>query len=330
MKIGFIVLYYGKWPPFYELWVRSIAANPTIAVLIVTDLPQPALVPANVKILNQSRFELEARFSRVLGCDYRIKGLHKLCELRPFYGLAFQEFILSWDYWGFCDMDLVFGNLTPLCEAAQTGRYGLISPWNYTAGHCTLVRNREEENRAGFALEDIHKRLNAPENTYCDEGAFAHAAVVIRGRTPFFTPDVCGEWLKSKCFLGASFAPPCRLSGAAQWDTFAVLCEEGRTRVLDEDGKYHEVLYFHFMGGKSNCYWRRFEPPGNFPFSFLPDGFQPGLTSLEEMLSLPAQIRFGFMRAKAKSYMMLHSNTPVGVRRGMKRMLSKLRGVGRT
>ena len=330
MKIGFIITYYGKWPPYYELWARSLRANPQFSFLVVTDLPAPDFVPDNLRIVSMSRAELEARVTDLLGLPFKLRNFHKCCDLRPLYGLIFSDLVSDWKYWGYCDMDLVFGDLTPLYEAAERGTHMLISPWNFTAGHCTLVRNQTEANRAFFQLEGFRERMASPDYAYCEEGAFAYLAAVTLRMSFLHTPDVRQEWLKPKCFLGATFAPPCRLSGAEQWDVFAVLCEEGRTRVLDGAGNLHEVLYFHFMGAKSPQYWKRFQAPGTFPFSFLPHGYQPGLTSLAELHAPRTRMLSSLARTRSLAYMNLHRLTPPPVRRGLKRALAKLRGISRT
>ena len=51
-KIVFIIPYFGKWPSYFSMWLKSIKANPTIDFLIITDLEIGVGLSENIKILN--------------------------------------------------------------------------------------------------------------------------------------------------------------------------------------------------------------------------------------------------------------------------------------
>lgn len=34
-----------------------------------------------------------------------------MCDYKPTYGLAFKKWLGKYDFWGYCDFDLLLGNL---------------------------------------------------------------------------------------------------------------------------------------------------------------------------------------------------------------------------
>lgn len=69
-------------------------------------------MPYNVEVIYKTLEELKDLFEKKL--SIRIENLqpYKLCDFRPSYGLVFEEYLESYDYWGFCDIDLIWGNLS--------------------------------------------------------------------------------------------------------------------------------------------------------------------------------------------------------------------------
>src|SRR5262249_22099946 len=122
-RFAFVVPYYGNWPRYWRLWAESAANNPRFDFLILTDLPRPESVPDNVHIVPMRYAEVSHRLSGVLGFSLpNFATYHKMCDFKPFYGLAFADLLGSYQYWGYCDVDLFFGDLQPLVDAAESDR----------------------------------------------------------------------------------------------------------------------------------------------------------------------------------------------------------------
>lgn len=64
---------------------------------------------------------------------------YKLCDFRPIYGKLFQQYINGADFWGFGDIDLIYGDIRQFITENVLQNYDLISGW----GHLTLVRNND-------------------------------------------------------------------------------------------------------------------------------------------------------------------------------------------
>jgi len=46
-----------------------------------------------------------------LGFEVDIESEYKLCDFKPAYGLIFSEHFKDYDFWGYCDIDIIFGNI---------------------------------------------------------------------------------------------------------------------------------------------------------------------------------------------------------------------------
>lgn len=276
--IGFVILYYGGWPLYWPLWAASVRANPQFDFLLITDLPSPQHLPKNVNVIRMAYSEVLSRISSVIGVALQSVQCHKLCDFRPFFGLAFHDYLSPYSYWGYCDVDLFFGDLTPLMNMAGTKKFDFISPWTCTVGHCTLIRNIDRVNRIGLSIPNLKIRALEPESTFADEGGLSEAAVVAGGFTFGVVGDVTMEWKKQRCFLGATVQFNGTLAG---WSgPFLLHYAKGLTIVYDKNLSSHEVMYFHFMGMKARRYWRNYSANINGgweEFSFTPYGIVHGL-----------------------------------------------------
>lgn len=48
---------------------------------------------------------------KVIDFEICLESPYKLCDYKPTYGLAFKNWLKDYDFWGYCDLDVVFGNL---------------------------------------------------------------------------------------------------------------------------------------------------------------------------------------------------------------------------
>ena len=68
-------------------------------------------MPQNVKIVRCTFGELKEKFQKKLDVPLVLENAYKLCDYKQFYGYLFSEYLCGYDYWGYCDCDLIFGNI---------------------------------------------------------------------------------------------------------------------------------------------------------------------------------------------------------------------------
>ena len=136
-----ISCYFGKLPEHFPEFLRSVEMNPTIDFLLVTDckIDNP---PVNVRVYQCSFEELKHRIQQLYDFPIVLDRPYKLCVYKPVWGLAFPEYIEGYDFWGYCDMDLIFGNIRQYLPDSVLKAYDKI----YKLGHLTFYRNTTENN----------------------------------------------------------------------------------------------------------------------------------------------------------------------------------------
>ena len=110
-KIIFICPYFGKYPNYFNLTLNSIKYNDTIDWLIITDIKKIYEYPQNVKIINMTFDELREKVQSVFDFKISLDTPYKICDYKCAYGYIFKEYISSYDFWGHCDFDCIYGDL---------------------------------------------------------------------------------------------------------------------------------------------------------------------------------------------------------------------------
>ena len=141
-KIVIICCYFGKMPPYFPAWVISCENNPTIDYLLVTDQNVSDL-PENIVCKKSSLAQIRESAEDILGFEPQLRTAYKLCDYKVLYGVLFQECCKGYDFWGHCDMDMVFGDLRRFITEDVLKSNDRIYPY----GHLALYRNTEECNR---------------------------------------------------------------------------------------------------------------------------------------------------------------------------------------
>lgn len=155
-SIVFIVAYYGTFPNYFPVWLNSCRQNPTIDFLVVTDnTPDKYLLPSNVRFLNMTFDKLRELIQRRFDFKISLDRPYKLCDYKPVYGEALQEWLAGYDFWGHCDIDLIWGNIRNFVTEEILERYDRIC----NQGHCSIYRNDPRVN-SFYRILDPHSCLD--------------------------------------------------------------------------------------------------------------------------------------------------------------------------
>lgn len=138
--ISIILPYFGKFPEYFPQFLLSCGANPTIIWQLVTDQDRPRCIPDNVKYMRMSFVSCQKMIKSIFGA-YPAEP-YNLCQYRVAYWEIFPELVAGFDFWGYCDCDLIFGNLREFLTDEILSSYNKIS-WR---GHLTLFRNTQKIN----------------------------------------------------------------------------------------------------------------------------------------------------------------------------------------
>lgn len=134
-----ITCYFGKLPEYFPLFLHSVSLNPTIDFLLVTDC-EVECPPHNMRVFRCNFDEVKERIASVVEFPIVLDRPYKLCDFRPVWPLAFRDFVEGYDFWGHCDMDMVFGDIRSFLPDEVLATHDRI----YQYGHLCYYRNTDE------------------------------------------------------------------------------------------------------------------------------------------------------------------------------------------
>lgn len=219
MNSSIIILmpYFGKWPHWIELFLESCRRNPTIHWVFISDCGRLANFPNNVEYRESSFADYSDYVSKRLSINFKPESAYKLCDIRPAFGYIHSDIIRGYDFWGFGDLDLIYGNLRTVYTDEYLEKHDLISNHaTRVSGHLCLIRNTEEMRSMFKKIPNWQGRFSDKKHQAVDEKAFSKLFVKhknlptwLRGvltkafyplarRTSFVerftTPDGCIAW----------------------------------------------------------------------------------------------------------------------------------------
>ncbi len=171
-KIRLIIPYFGKLPKFFPYFLLTAKRNEKIDFLIYTDqkVDQFELLNAeNIEFKTLSFDDLREKVQSKFDFEISLKTPYKLCDYKVAYGFIFEEELKEYEYWGFCDTDVLLGDIYQFLEeynffTNDYARYGLL-------GHLQIFKNSREVNRIFMSGQGSDYRLDY-HNVYTSEQNF--------------------------------------------------------------------------------------------------------------------------------------------------------------
>ena len=164
-KFAVVIPYFGKFRPSIVLFLESCNRNSNIDFYIFTDCETPKNIQlsSNTKWIKFKLEDINLLIQDKLGINANLTRAYKLCDIKPFYGLIFADYLKAYEYWGFGDTDVVYGNLT---EFLNKINYMIWDKINWM-GHLCFIRNESWCNRA--VLSDVEGTIDAKEVLVSDK-----------------------------------------------------------------------------------------------------------------------------------------------------------------
>lgn len=260
-SIIFLIPYFGQWPFWMPFFIESCRCNPDIDWLLIGDCAELEELPGNVRQQRISFEEYCGFISTRLGFEFAPVNPYKLCDLKPALGFIHESEVQGYDYWGFSDLDLVYGDLRAYFTAEKLNRFKFFSTHERrVSGHLCLLRNQQSLRELFWRIPDFQRRAQDQKNHALDEGGFTRLFLWRKNfpkplfkfvglfnprrrfaefKEAFSTPNTGRTWTDGSLDFPRSWS----------W-------QEGRLR-NDKDGG-REFPYLHFLGWKRGE-WKSFE-----------------------------------------------------------------------
>ncbi|MEQ1248624.1 DUF6625 family protein [Acinetobacter soli] len=141
-RILVIAVWFGEVPESFNLWLQSCVNNQTIDWLLITDIQFGNRVfEKNIHIRNMTMQEFQKRISDFSNLEIKFEKPYKACDYRPLYSCFIDLVEGCWDYWGHCDIDMVFGDVRKYLTDKVLENNKIFG-----VGHFSLYKNIPEIN----------------------------------------------------------------------------------------------------------------------------------------------------------------------------------------
>lgn len=245
-----ICCYFGTLPEHFPEFMRSVAMNPTVDFLLVTDC-EVTCPPKNMRVYQCSLAELKERLQVVAGFPIVLDRPYKLCDFKPIWGPAFREMIEEYDFWGHCDMDLIFGDIRAFLSDDIFEKYDKI----YQLGHLLYYRNTEEVTLR-YRLDGgmgYREAFTSPQIVAFDEIAGMGNIYQKHSFPAWYALDYADITYGKVRFTRSLFHVPAELHEEFNYEKQLFYWEDGRVfRAYLKDGQIlrDEFNYIHFSRRK--------------------------------------------------------------------------------
>lgn len=173
-KIAILTAWYGPYPWYFPYFIHSCSFNPSVDFIMITDTKEIIEnKPDNVIIIDMSMETLKELASQKIGFEVNIDYPYKLCDIKPAYGLIFEDYLKEYEFWGHADVDLVYGNIRGFITDELLEEYDIISSrHDYITGSFALFRNNSLINNLFRESKDYKQVFSSSEHYCFDECNF--------------------------------------------------------------------------------------------------------------------------------------------------------------
>jgi len=242
-----------------------------------------------VRIVSIGLSEYRRLVACQLGIEPRWTDPYKLCDLKPALGYVHQLEIANYDYWGFGDLDVIYGDIRRFCTA-EVLTHDLVSTHEHiVAGHFSLLRNSPRMTTAFMRIPGWRRMLSMAEYKGFDEQVFSMLFLPIRGRRAWrrlIMPYLGGGYFEEQYSTN--------ISSFLKWvdggEAFPRRWFWDRGHLTTDRSEDREFLYLHFSNWQSNRWTDQTVAPWKTLDRLvqLPEGRPTGFTiSAEGFTPLP-------------------------------------------
>lgn len=267
-SITFLIPYFGKFPEWTPLYFETVRRNESINFVFYTDCDTTpyAHIP-NVKFHKMTFAEYVDRAIQIAKIDFQPANAYKLCDLRPLYPVIHYEDIQNSDFYGWTDMDILYGDIRSFYTEEILSNYDVISSQEVrVSGHMALFRNTPKYRNTYLKIYDWRNKLAHPHFVGIDEHGVTNALTMTFWDKlnekmgwkidNFFTRWV-KKWKKRKYYLKelytTPFIPTPWFDGSLHSDQPATWYYKDGVITNERDGD-RNFIYLHFMNFKSSTY----------------------------------------------------------------------------
>ena len=144
--------------------------------MIVTDCAAEQFAAPNIHIRPTSFDDYVKQARSWLGLPFDPPDAYKLCDLRPMFGALHEEEFSGYDFYGWCDTDLLLGDIRSVYTDEILSRYDVLSTHaDRISGHFALFRNTRRNRTMYQRIYRWQRYLMHPKFIGLDEHGITNA-----------------------------------------------------------------------------------------------------------------------------------------------------------
>ncbi|WP_317146498.1 DUF6625 family protein [Endozoicomonas sp. 8E] len=173
-KVILLSNYFGRWPFWIDFFFESCRRNTNYTWIIYTDCVIPDSVPNNI-IFRPTSFEEYCHLvSKKLKINFRPSNPYKLCDIKPALGYIHSDDLHECDFWGYTDIDVIYGRLETFFTPEKMSKYDIISSgFRRVWGFLCLLRNSSEVKSLFKKVPDWKEKFEDCNHKAFDEKDFS-------------------------------------------------------------------------------------------------------------------------------------------------------------
>ncbi len=265
-----ITCYFGEAPRWIRIYLHTARHNPDIHFVLFTDCIPESEAQPNIQIIPATLGDICKRASDRLDLPIQFKEAFKLNDLRPAFGVIFEDYLGDFDAWGYVEVDMIYGQIRSFITPELLQEYDVITTRpEYITGHFTLFRNSPAVNTLFERCPDYPFVFITPKHYSFSECNFAwrHLLDGYPLDTALVEVESITHVVRRAADEGriqAYFPHLVRERMDLHRKHWLLHWKEGRLFDLHGD---EEILYFHF-------HFHKYEPHFTIPqWKDMPDSF---------------------------------------------------------
>lgn len=266
-SIVILIPYFGKWPEWIDLYFDSVKRNSSIDFHFLTDCNTTVTSAPNV-FFHEMTFEAYVKQAQIkIGQPINIPIAYKICDLRPMFGIIHSDIIYGYDFYGWTDVDLLFGDIREFYTDEILASYEVFSTHSTRiSGHLALFINTLENRTKYLSIYDWKKAVQKPEFVGIDEHGITNAYTMtvfdkINGKFNLSINNFITRYFKNKRLkkmymveqYTTPFLPIKWIDGSQNSEQPSIWYYYQGEITNDRDQR--NFIYIHFMNFKSSQ-WR--------------------------------------------------------------------------
>lgn len=175
-SIVIFIPYFGEWPEWIDLFFDAAKRNHSIDFIIYTDCQDLILDASNIFFHTITFQDYISEINKKLSFEFDPPNAYKLCDLRPLFGDMHKEQFKNYDFFGWCDLDLFFGDIRSFYSDELLNKYDVFSTHaDRVSGHFALFRNNKRNRKMYRRIYRWKEALQNPEFVGIDEHGITNA-----------------------------------------------------------------------------------------------------------------------------------------------------------